>query len=69
MLTYLALERALKLGIQIQRVQTPVTPAAAASGSADLHPRVRAAVLARLCHPVDSALAEAVIARVLSALK
>ncbi|MGQ0603895.1 MAG: hypothetical protein ACT4QE_19615 [Anaerolineales bacterium] len=66
-LTDLALERALKYGLRLNRVATAARTAGPAD--ADLHQRVRAAVLARLNNQVDTALLDAVIAKVLSALK
>lgn len=85
-LTDLALERAMKLGIKIQR-REPSSPQARFSPSVntyaaypkeppresmadlELKQKVKAAVLARLDGQVDEALLEAVIARVLAALK
>lgn len=68
-LTDLALERALKYGLQLNRgASAPRAAAGSAPASADLHQRVRAAVLARLPGPVDPALLDAVIAKVLKAL-
>ena len=67
-LTDLARERALKLGVRLLRVQ----PGAHTADRADaaLFHRVKAAVLARLGdQAVDPALLDAVIARVLASLR
>ena len=66
-LTDAALERALKYGLRLNRVATVAR--AAGQADADLPQRVRSAVLARLNNQVDTALLDAVIAKVLSALK
>lgn len=66
-LTDLARERALKVGVKLMRVQPGTHPAD--RDDAALFHRVKAAVLARLGdHHVDPALLDAVIRRVLAAL-
>lgn len=66
-LTDAARERALKLGLTLQRGKA--APPAVPRAGDDLHQRVKAAVLARVGDGVDPALVDAVIARVLAALK
>lgn len=67
-LTDLAYERALKLGVELKRgaAGTSTAPAKATAPDAELARRVKAAVLARLGGTVDEKLLDAVIARVLA---
>jgi hypothetical protein len=67
-LTDLAYERALKLGVELKRgAASPASAASApAANNAELARRVKAAVLARLSGTVDEKLLDAVIARVLA---
>jgi hypothetical protein len=70
-LTDLAYERALKLGVELKRgAASPATAASApAANNADLARRVKAAVLARVGGAVDEKLLDAVIANVLAGVK
>lgn len=85
-MTDLALERAMKYEMKINRVETSSAPKAVFSQSvnlaassvhtaasrpsdADLRQRVRTAVLAKLDRPVDDALLDAVIQRVMDGMK
>lgn len=70
-LTDLAYERALKLGVELRRGAASPTSAPSASAAnnannAELTRRVKAAVLARLGGTVDEKLLDAVIAKVLA---
>jgi hypothetical protein len=66
-LTDLARERALKHGLHLNRVK--VDAPAKDISNAELVQRVKAAVLARLNGPVDAAVLDAVVTRVIAALK
>lgn len=70
-LTDLAYERALKLGVELKRgAASPATaPSASAANNSELARRVKTAVLARLGGTVDEKLLDAVIARVLAGVK
>ncbi|MBK9926704.1 MAG: hypothetical protein IPP66_15635 [Anaerolineales bacterium] len=84
-ITDLALERAMKLDMKINRVETASAPKATYSPSvnlyvsavheiakpsdADLKQKIKSAVLAKLDGQVDGALLDAVIARVLNGMK
>jgi len=84
-ITDLALERAMKYDMKINRVETASAPKATYSPSvnlyvssvheiakpsdADLKQKIKSAVLAKLDGQVDSALLDAVIARVLTGMK
>jgi len=63
-LTDLAREKALRLGIQLVR-EHDKPPAAPQTSNSDLHQRVRQAVISRLGDSVDQALLETIITRVL----
>lgn len=67
-LTDLAYERALKLGVELKRgaASSAPAPSAPAANNAELARRVKTAVLARLSGTVDEKLLDAVIARVLA---
>jgi hypothetical protein len=67
-LTDLAREKALALGIRLARPGKS-TGTAPTAGPADAGARVKAAVIARLGGDVDAALLDAVISRVLAQLK
>jgi hypothetical protein len=66
-LTDLARERALSYGLRLNRVRPPAHPEDRAD--AELHHRVKAAVIGRLGDQVDAAFVDAVIARVLTGLQ
>lgn len=83
-ITDLALERAMKYGMKINRSDSGSAPKATLSGSvnlvaaypraesigdADLKQKIKSAVLAKLDGQVDAAILEAVISRVVSSLK
>jgi len=78
-LTDLAQDKALSLGIRLNRVGAATKPAPSKAASpaiaapspsqAEIAAKVKAAVIARLGNNVDPALLEAVIARVLAQIK
>ena len=83
-ITDLALERAMRYEMKINRAESASTPKATLSGSvnlvaaypreaprvdADLKAKIKALVLAKLDGQVDAALLDAVITRVLSGMK
>lgn len=83
-ITELALERAMKHDMKINRLESNSAPKASLSGSvnlvhaypradssadADLRQKIKSAVLAKLNGQVDAAVLDAVISRVVSSLK
>jgi hypothetical protein len=72
-LTDLARDKALSLGIRLTRVGASTKPAPSAAApspsQAEIAAKVKAAVIARLGNNVDPALLDAVIARVLAQIK